>query len=111
MKNVDLIYKVIDESCTVRGKYYGEDGGTCVIAGLAEAAKIKLISYDGEVVSSESDYNNEGIVGLDDDCVDALTLFFGLTYGDLRVLQTINDEFSDLEERRRGLADEVHSLQ
>ena len=110
MKNVDMIYKVINENCTARGKYYSEDGGKCVIAGLAEAAKIKLIGDDGELISSESIYNGESIDYLDEDCVEALTLFFGLKYGDLEMLQTINDDFSDLEERRRELTDEVRSL-
>lgn len=108
--NKKKIIEVIQKDANLKGHYFGHnEGDACVIGGLSIGANI-----DRDLKEKIRMFSNCAIIGTDFEAIKQLRQLiqdiYGLTYKQQMQLQCINDQWDDVEDRRKQLINAVNAM-
>lgn len=101
MKNIKLLKKVISKDCKIASYYY-KRGQTCAVGALAIAAGVPV-----DVLKEGSQKVINGNYDSTIEMRNAIHKKFGLSCGQLEVIQSQNDHFENSKDRRSAILERI----
>lgn len=116
LNSLKRILKVIEKDAEIQFKYVNDEGETCIIGGMAKEVGIKLEApiYYTHPQSPDFGVTHLGISSKEDNKIliglrnQLLRKYPQISLKELRELQRINDAFSDRQNRKDALTDQVN---